>query len=210
MFRHENENVSASFTPPKSYVSKLSVLYSTALHQKWLFWRDSSCFLLWVPATLMPLPPTEMCNPRWEQRAPTCQPSPAFSKTQFRPDQSWNYPRLSVLSTSQLCFNTHNSCLSNQLEGQSLASNTKGNSCLSCCFWKTLFRKNTGAEPGTSEAKARNSTRQVANQYGLSLRPSGRHATYSQMGCTGTSHLPSPQFAPFMKDVRLWSNLKSF
>lgn len=165
---------------------------------------------LWLPATLLPLSPTEMCNPKWEQRAPTCQPSPAFSKTQFRPDQTWNYPRLSVLSTSQLCFNTHNSCLSNQLEGQSLASNTKGNSCLSCCFWKTLFRKNTGAEPGTSEAKARNSTRQVANQYGLSLRPSGRHATYSQMGCTGTSHLPSPQFTPFTKDVRLWSNLKSF
>lgn len=148
-------------------------------------------------------PPTEMHNPRWEQRVS------AFSKTQFRPDKIWSYPRLSALSTWG--FNSHDSCLWNQLEGQSLASDMKSiNSCLSCCFWKTQFRMKIWTEPRTSETKARNSTRRVANQYNLLLRHSGRHATHLQISCIGISHLPSLWFAFFMKEVRLWINLKSF
>lgn len=131
---------------------------------------------------------SKMCNPRWEQRAPTCKPAFAFSKTQFRPDQTYNYPRPSILSVSRLYFNIHDSCLSSQV---ALASDTKGNSCLGCCFWKKLFRKNMETKPGTSEIKARNSTRKVGNQYSLSLRPNGRHVTHSQMGCIGTRHLRS-------------------
>lgn len=45
------EHVSASFTP-KSCISKLSVLYSTTLYQKRLFWRGSSSFLPLLPNTL--------------------------------------------------------------------------------------------------------------------------------------------------------------
>lgn len=47
---------------------------------------------------------SKMCNPRWEQRAPTCKPTFAFSKTQFRPDQTYNYPRPSILSVSRLFY----------------------------------------------------------------------------------------------------------
>lgn len=48
-----------------------------------------------------------------------------------------------------------------------------------------------GTEPGSTETKAGGDIKEAADQYGLSLRPSGRHTAYEQIGHISASHLPS-------------------
>lgn len=205
VFWHGNENTSQLHLLPTPTFPSFHCCIQLLSNRRALLARQPLFLTCGYLQTWLLPSPTEMYNPRWEQRVS------AFSKTQFRSDRIWSYPRLSALSTWGVCVNSHDSWLSNQLEGQSLASCKKrGNSCLSCHFWETQFRMKTWTEPITSETKARNSKRRVANQYSLLLRHSGRHATHLQISCIGISHLPSLWFAFFMKEVRPWSNLKSF
>lgn len=119
---------------------------------------------LWFPTHLMPLSPAEMCNPRWEQinmQTSICLLEDSVQTRQnFKAHKTFKHQHTLT-------------CLSNKPHGQSLASKPKGNSCLSSCFWKTLLKKNMGAEPGTSETKTRNSTRKVANSQFCCSGPAG-------------------------------------